>query len=133
MPTTSTFALPYPTDSSEVDVPGDLQALAEATEAALGSVKVSTKTASYELAATDAGRVVEMNVGSANTLTVPPDLPAGTQVLVVQIGAGQTTLVEGSGVTIRRRFGLKIAGQNGAVLLYARTSTDWVAIGATSS
>lgn len=133
MPTTSTFALPYPTDSSEVDVPGDLQALAEGVEVALGSASITTKTGSYVLTASDAGRMVEMNVGSANTLTVPPDLPAGTQVLIVQIGAGQTTLVEGSGVTIRRRFGLKIAGQNGAVLLYARTSTDWVAVGATSS
>jgi hypothetical protein len=45
-----------------------------------------------------------MNVGSANTLTIPSDLTysfaTGTQIVVVQFGAGQTTFTAGSGVTI---------------------------------
>lgn len=32
MPTTPNYALPYPVDSDPVDVPGDLQALAEAID-----------------------------------------------------------------------------------------------------
>jgi len=46
-----------------------------------------------------------MNLGVANTLTVAPDLtynfPIGTQIVVLQLGAGQTTFVAGSGVVIR--------------------------------
>ncbi len=38
MPTTSPFNLPYPADSGAVDVAGDIEALAEAVDTALGSV-----------------------------------------------------------------------------------------------
>ena len=37
MPNTPTYALPYPADSDPVDVAGDMQALAEAVDTALGS------------------------------------------------------------------------------------------------
>lgn len=35
MPSTANYALPYPTPADPVDVPGDIQALAEATDLAL--------------------------------------------------------------------------------------------------
>lgn len=37
MPVTPIYLLPYPTDSDPVDVAGDIQALADATETALGA------------------------------------------------------------------------------------------------
>lgn len=37
MPTTSPFSLPYPADSGAVDVAGDIEALAEAVNTALGT------------------------------------------------------------------------------------------------
>jgi hypothetical protein len=137
-PDGSSLVFDVPEYSDVRDGPSMLKAFADSVAPMLDGkagldADLSTKTANYVLTADDAGRIVEMNLADANTLTVPPGLPAKTQVLVVQIGAGQTTLVEGDGVTIRKRFGLKIAAQNGAVLLYARTSTDWVAIGATSA
>lgn len=59
---------------------------------------------SYTFALTDAGDLVTMNNASANTITVPPNssvaFPVGTVLTVRQKGVGQTTIVEGSGVTI---------------------------------
>jgi len=37
MPTTPTYALPYPVDTDPVDVAGDMQALATATDSAISA------------------------------------------------------------------------------------------------
>lgn len=37
MPTTPTYALPYPVDTDPVDVAGDIEALATATDTAIGT------------------------------------------------------------------------------------------------
>ena len=94
----------------------------------------SAQTASYTLAVTDGNKLVEMGVGTANNLTVPPNssvaFPVGTQILVVQTGAGQTTLVAGSGVTINSKDGnLKLSAQWCAATLIKRATDTWVAIG----
>ena len=89
---------------------------------------------SYTLVLGDAQLVVEMNKSSANTLTIPPNssvaFPVGTTLLVVQTGAGQTTLTAGVGVTVNSFLGLKIAGQWGGATLIKRATNTWVAIGA---
>lgn len=94
----------------------------------------NTQTASYTLVAGDALKTVEMNVASANNLTVPPNssvaFPVGTIVYVRQYGAGQTTIVAGSGVTIRSRgAALKLAGQYGEAMLTKRATDEWVLSG----
>ena len=70
---------------------------------------INTQTDSYTLVLTDAGKIVEMNKATANNLTVPPNssvaFPIGTQIDLAQYGAGQTTLVQGSGVTVRSSGG----------------------------
>lgn len=43
MPTTTNYALPYPSPSDDVDVPGDMQALAEAVDADLVTVAATVK------------------------------------------------------------------------------------------
>jgi hypothetical protein len=95
---------------------------------------VFEKTASYTLTLSDAFGIVEMNVATANTLTVPPDadtpFPIGTQIIVLQVGAGKTTLAAGSGVTINSRAGLlAINGQWSGATLLKRASDSWVAVG----
>jgi hypothetical protein len=90
----------------------------------------STQTASYTLTLADAGTVVEMNVGSANNLTVPPDssvtFPIGTTIELYQYGAGQTTVVAGAGVTIRSPSGkLKLTGQYSGAALRKRAANEW--------
>jgi hypothetical protein len=84
-------------------------------------VTANRQTASYTLVASDADKLVEMNVASANNLTVPAStFSAGTQILLAQYGAGQTTVVAGSGMTIRSNGAkLKLNAQySGATLVF---------------
>lgn len=109
-------------------------ATTEFVQTAVNSVTTNPQTASYTLALTDAGKVIEMNVGTANNLTVPPNgtiaLPVGTTIDVVQYGAGQTTIVAGAGVTIRSSGSkLKLTSQYSAATLYKRGTDEWIAMG----
>lgn len=97
-------------------------------------ISINTKTTSYTLVLSDAGKTIEMNVGSANNLTIPPNssvaFPTGTTIDVIQYGAGQTTIVAGSGVTLRSKEGnLKLTGQYSGATLYKRGTDEWLVIG----
>ena len=100
----------------------------------LKDVVQNSRTASYTLVLSDSGKVIEMNVASANTLTVPPNssvaFPIGTLIAVDQMGAGQTTIVPGSGVTIRSGANLaKMKSQYSSVSLRKRATDEWVLVG----
>jgi hypothetical protein len=89
---------------------------------------------SYTLALADKGKIVEMDNAAANTLTVPPNssvaFPVGTRLDVVRVGAGQTSIAAGSGVTIRSVDGmLDLAAQYSAATLYKRGDDEWVLAG----
>lgn len=84
-------------------------------------ITTNRQTASYTLVLSDADKLVEMNVATANNLTIPASVfSAGTQILLAQYGAGQTTIVAGSGMTIRSNGGkLKLNVQySGATLVF---------------
>ena len=84
-------------------------------------ITTNRQTASYTLVLSDADKLVEMNVASANNLTVPAStFSSGTQILLAQYGAGQTTVVAGSGMTIRSNGAkLKLNAQySGATLVF---------------
>jgi hypothetical protein len=90
----------------------------------------SSQTANYTLVLTDANLVIEMNLATANTLTIPPNasvaFPLGSQIEVGQMGAGQTTIAGGSGVTLRAyNNNLKLAGQYAMCSLIKRGTDDW--------
>lgn len=91
---------------------------------------INTQTASYTLMIGDANMTIEMNVGTANTLTIPPNssvaFPISTVINVTQLGAGQTTVTAGVGVTIRNKNGLKTSGQYALGTLYKRGTDEWV-------
>ena len=92
-------------------------------------ITANRQTASYTLVASDADKLVEMNVGSANNLTVPAStFSAGTQILLAQYGAGQTTIVAGSGMTIRSNGGkLKLSAQySGATLVFISATESYL-------
>jgi len=98
-------------------------------------IAFNNQTASYTLVLADAGKLVEVNNASANTLTVPPNssvaFAVGTQILVVQQGAGATTITAGSGVTLRSKDGnLAIDGQYASVALVKRATDEWYVTGA---
>lgn len=100
-------------------------------EAAASVVTANAQTGTtYTLVLTDAGKVVEMNNASANTLTVPPNasvaFPTGTVLDIAQTGAGQTTVAAGSGVTINSRgAALKLAGQYAQAGLIKTATNTW--------
>lgn len=82
----------------------------------------------------DSAKIVSMNNASANTLTIPPNssvaYPTGTQILIYQKGAGQTTIAAGSGVTIRSQgTKLKVTGQYGVASVLKVATDEWVAFG----
>lgn len=98
------------------------------------NVSMVTKTATATLALTDAFKLVEMNVATGNTLTVPTNaavaFPVGTQILVLQIGAGQTTFAGSAGVTLNSSGAkLKLSGQWSAATLVKRSTDTWVLMG----
>lgn len=102
--------------------------------AAPTTVTANRQTGNYTLVSGDAGLVVEMNVGSANNLTVPPNssvaFATGTIIELFQYGAGQTTVVAGSGVTIRSSGGkLKLTGQYSGASLRKIATDEWCLIG----
>ena len=104
------------------------------TKTYVDAVVRNPQTASYTLVLADAGALVEMNVASANNLTVPPNssvaFPIGTTIDVVQYGAGQTTIVAGAGVTIRSSGSkLKITGQYSSASLYKKGTDEWILVG----
>lgn len=106
--------------------------------AAPSTITANRQTGSYTLVLGDAGKVVEMNVGSGNTLTVPPNadvaFPTGTVLEGVQYGAGQTTITPGSGVTIRSSGGkLKTAAQYASFTLRKIATDEWIAAGELAS
>ena len=96
------------------------------------------QTASYTLVLADAGKIVEMNVASANNLTVPLNSSVaysiGTEIQVLQYGAGQTTIVATSGVTLRSKSSqLKIGNQYTGVTLVKVGTDEWYVIGNVSA
>jgi len=90
------------------------------------NVTLDRKTASYTLVAGDNGKLIEMNVASANTLTINTGLfSAGNQVLISQYGAGQTSFVAGAGMTLRSDGGkLKIGTQFSLATLIFISATE---------
>jgi hypothetical protein len=97
-------------------------------------VVTNRQTASYTLVLSDADKLVEMNVGSANNLTIPLNssvaFPTGTQILLAQYGAGQTTIVATSGVTVRSNGGkLKLNLQYSGATLIKIGTDEWYLFG----
>lgn len=91
--------------------------------------------ASYTLVIGDRGKTIGMTSGSANTLTVPTNtsvpFPVGTLVWVLQFGAGTTTVVGSSGVTLRSRAvaPLTVTAQYGIAQLYKVLTNEWIVSG----
>jgi len=70
----------------------------------LTSINTQTGT-SYTLVLSDAGKLVQMNNSSSNTLTIPTNasvaFPVGTKIMIQKYGSGNTTIQGASGVTLR--------------------------------
>ena len=102
-------------------------------EFASSTLKTNAQTSSWTLSLVDKDKLVEIGAGGANTVTVPPNssvaFPIGTQITVLQTGAGQTTLTAGAGVTVNGTPGLKLRDQWSSATLIKRGTDTWVAVG----
>ena len=88
----------------------------------------------YTLVLTDSAKFVTLSNASAITATVPPNssvaFPTGTQVNLMQLGAGQVTVAAGSGVTLRSAGTLVKTSAQYAVATLLKIDTDtWVLVG----
>ena len=99
----------------------------------ISSGAINAQTASYSLVAGDNGKIVTMNVGSANNLTVPASLAVGFNCTIIQLGAGQTTILA-SGTTLNSYQGyLKISGQHGSASIVSYASNVYNVAGSLSA
>lgn len=105
-------------------------------ESTVRPARIVAETGSITLDLDHANRVVEVNLSTATTVTVPPDssvpFPIGTVIVVYQHNAG-VTISPGSGVTLRsatNRTGARtLAGTYAEGSLRKRASNDWVLVG----
>lgn len=92
------------------EIKGDgVTALKDLPIRSTSTIKINSQTASYTLVLSDAGKLITINVSTANTLTVPANasvaFPVGTQIVISQTGAGQTTVTPATGVVINSADG----------------------------
>jgi hypothetical protein len=87
----------------------------------------------YTLLASDNGKVVVLNNGSAVTVTVPSGLGVGFNCSFVQKGAGQVTFSASSTTIYNRQSHTKINGQYGVASIVAYVADTFVLAGDTAS
>jgi hypothetical protein len=84
-------------------------------------------------ALTERDSLIEVNSGSAKTITIPTNssvaFPVGTTLDILQTGAGQVTIAGDGGVTVNATPGLKLRTQWSSVTLFKRAENSWVAFG----
>lgn len=119
--------------ASGVIVDADVNASAAIALTKLAPISTNAQIASYTIVASDSTKIVEMNVATANNLTIPPNssvaYAVGTQINILQVGAGQTTVVAGSGVTVNSTPGLKLRAQFSYATCIKRATDTWVLVG----
>lgn len=98
------------------------------------SYEVITYTDNHTLVLTDAGKILEMNSGSAKGFTIPPAadvaFPVNTRIDLVRFGSGAVQIIPGAGVTMRSVAGNdKITSQYAGASLYKRGTNEWVLLG----
>ncbi len=93
---------------------------------------VSTKAASYTLVLSDANTIIPVNSSSSTTITIPTDASVGfdigTQVVIVQMGAGTVTVAAAdSGTTsVNGKNGVATSDQYAAICLFKVAANSWV-------
>lgn len=97
----------------------------------IGNIKLwNLQTANYTLALSDLDGVLELNSAGPVTVTIPPisSVPwtKGNCLEICQVGAGQVTISNGSGVTIQTPRSLTTRAQYSTVRLRMRLSNTWI-------
>lgn len=109
----------------------------QAVEFASSTLITNAQTASYTLVLADKDKIVEVSNAAANTVTIPTNataaFPTGTQINIVQTGAGQTTISGTSGVTVNSTGATaaspKLRARWSSATAIKRGTDSWVVIG----
>ena len=121
--------------SSGVIVNADISSSAAIEISKIADVTIDTKTANYTLALTDKNKFIEMNLSSANTVSVPTNgnvaFPIGSQIHITQYGTGKTQIVAvtPATTTIRSTPGTYLRAQYSSATLIKRAADEWYLVG----
>lgn len=104
--------------------------------AILAATQVATnaKTASYTLVLSDAGKAIDVTSASATNVTIPQNssvaFPIGSVIEIAQLGAGQVTVVAGTGTTLTSSGALvKTRVQYSSVSIRKLATNTWLLVG----
>lgn len=106
-----------------------------AVEFAPSTPLFNAQAGAYTLVLTDKDKIVEVGNASAVTLSVPTDasvaFPVGTQITILQTGAGQVTVaaVTPGTTTVNATPGAKLRAQWSSATLIKRAANSWVLVG----
>ena len=114
---------------------GQVLTAAELDAVATAMIAINAQTGTtYTTVLADDGKLVTADNAAAIALTIPPNSSVaygiGTQINIMQLGAGQVTITAGAGVTLRSAGSkLKTSAQY-AVATCAKIASDtWVVVG----
>jgi len=97
------------------------------------NLAIQANVASYTLVLADNGKTITQTLGTATNVTVPQNssvaFPIGCSIPIVQLGAGQVTIVAGTGTTLITSTGLKLRVQNSMAFLHKIATNTWVVAG----
>ena len=106
------------------------------TNTPVGNIPVRTSSVSgtsYSFVLADNGKNVEFTNANAVAVTVPTnasvEFPVGTQITIVQVGAGQVTIQGDTGVTVNATPGSKLRAQWSVGTLVKRATNTWLLYG----
>lgn len=94
----------------------------------------NTITGSYTIVSADQGKMIEVSSSADEILTIPSssvfNFPIGTEITIMQMGVGSTTVTGSAGVTVNSVGGLKlIATQYEAASIVKRATDTWYLFG----
>ena len=97
---------------------------------AITEISKTENTTDYTLVLSDKDKLIEMNVAIVNTLTIPTNasvaFPIGTQLAIVQKGAGKTTIAGDTGVTVYSEGNkFSFVGQYGLATIIKCDTDTW--------
>tara|TARA_R110002126_G_scaffold274607_1_gene419727 strand:+ start:26 stop:409 length:384 start_codon:yes stop_codon:yes gene_type:complete len=114
---------------------GQVLTAAELDAVATAMIAINAQTGTtYTTVLADDGKLITADNASPIALTIPPASSVaygiGTQINIMQLGAGQVTITAGAGVTLRSAGSKLKTGAQYAVATCAKIASDiWVVVG----
>ena len=114
---------------------GQVLTAAELDAVATAMIAINAQTGTtYTTVLADDGKLITCDNGSAIALTIPPNSSVaygiGTQINIMQLGAGTVTITAGAGVTLRSAGSKLKTDAQYAVVTCCKILTDtWVVVG----